>query len=138
MGIEEVAREYLEVWNRRDWSRLDTLVADDAEIVDFDGSSGTGPAGARAQGEMYATAFPDGTIEIKRLIVAGDTAVAEVVGRGTNDGPFGDTPATHRSGELPFVNVITIREGKVVADRQYGDTMTLLTQLGLAPEPAHA
>lgn len=138
MGIEEIAREYVETWNRRDWARFDTLVADDAEIVDFDGSTGTGPAGARAQGELYANAFPDGKLEIKRIVAAGDTAVVELVGRGTNDGPFGDVPATHKAAELPFVNVVTIRDGKVVADRQYGDTMTLLTQLGLVPEPAHA
>jgi steroid delta-isomerase-like uncharacterized protein len=138
MGNEEIARAYLETWNRRDWTAFEALVAEDATIVDFDGSSGTGPAGARAQGELYATAFPDGVVEIVRLIGAGDVVVAELIGRGTNDGPFGDTPPTHRKAELPFVNVITIRDGKVAGDRQYGDTMTLLAQLGLVPEPAHA
>jgi steroid delta-isomerase-like uncharacterized protein len=138
MGNEQIAREYLEAWNRRDWAAFDEIVAEDATIVDFDGSTGTGPAGARTQGQMYATAFPDGRIEITRIVASGDTVVAELVGRGTHDGPFGDTPPTHRSAELPFVNVITIRGGKVVADRQYGDTMTMLAQLGLVPEPAHA
>jgi predicted ester cyclase len=87
---------------------------------------------------MYATAFPDGKLEIVDLVVAGDTAVAEMVGRGTNDGPFGEIPATHRSAQLPYVNVITVREGKVVRDRLYGDQVTLLQQLGLMPEMAQA
>jgi steroid delta-isomerase-like uncharacterized protein len=138
MGIEEIAREYLEAWNSRDFDRGAALVADDAEIIDFDGSVGRGPAGAREQSETYATAFPDGKIEIKRILAAGDTAVAEVVGRGTHDGPFGDVPATHKTVELPFCDVLTIRDGKIVRDRQYGDTATMLQQLGLMPEMARA
>jgi steroid delta-isomerase-like uncharacterized protein len=138
MGIEEIAREYIEAWNRRDFNRIEALVSDDAEIVDFDGSVGRGRAGARAVSELYATAFPDGKIEIKRIVTSGDTAFAEVVGRGTNDGPFGDVPATHKTAELPFVNVLTIRDDKVIVDRQYGDSATMLRQLGLMPEMAHA
>ena len=138
MGIDEIAREYIEAWNRRDFDQIETLVSDDAEIVDFDGSVGRGREGARATAEMYARAFPDGKLEIKRLIAAGDTVVAELVGRGTNDGPFGDSPPTHKSAELPFVDVLTIRSGKIVVDRQYGDTATMLKQLGLVPDMAHA
>jgi steroid delta-isomerase-like uncharacterized protein len=138
MGFEEIAREYLEAWNRRDFDRIEGMVAEQAEIIDFDGTTERGPAGARAQSERYAAAFPDGKIEITRIVTAGDTAVAELVGRGTNDGPWGDVPATHKSVELPFCDVLTIRDGKIVRDRQYGDTATLLQQLGLMPEMARA
>jgi steroid delta-isomerase-like uncharacterized protein len=138
MGIEEIAREYFEAWNMRDFDRIAALVADDAEIIDFDGTVEHGREGARHQSERYATAFPDGRLEIKRIVTAGDTAVAELVGRGTNDGPFGDMPATHRSAELPFCDVLTFEDEKIVRDRQYGDTATLLAQLGLTPETAHA
>lgn len=138
MGNEQIAREYIEIWNQRDFDRLASLVADDAEIVDFDGTVEQGPDGARQQGERYATAFPDGRVDITSIAAAGDTVLVEVIGRGTNDGPFGDMPATHRSAELAFCNVLTIRDGKIVRDRQYGDTATLLIQLGLMPEPAHA
>jgi steroid delta-isomerase-like uncharacterized protein len=136
MGIEQLAREYFEAWNNRNFDRISALVADDAEIIDFDGTVSRGPSGARAQAEMYATAFPDGKLEIKQLVAAGETAVAEIVGRGTNDGPFGDAPATHKSAELPFCDVLTIRDGKIVRDRNYGDTATMLKQLGLMPEMA--
>jgi steroid delta-isomerase-like uncharacterized protein len=138
MGNEEIAREYFEAWNRRDFDRLEALVADDAELVDFDGTTGRGPAGARAQAELYSTAFSDGKIEIQRLITSGDTVVMEGVGRGTNDGPFGDMPATHKQVALPFVDVLTFRDGKIVRDRNYGDTATLMKQLGLMPELAQA
>jgi steroid delta-isomerase-like uncharacterized protein len=114
------------------------LEADNAEIIDFDGTTDRGPAGARAQSERYATAFPDGKLEITRIVTGGETAVAELVGRGKNDGPFGDVPATHKSVELPFCDVLTIRDGKIVRDRQYGDTAMLLQQLGLMPEMAPA
>jgi steroid delta-isomerase-like uncharacterized protein len=138
MGMEEIAREYFEAWNRRDFGRIEEMVADNAEIIDFDGTIDRGPAGARQQSERYAAAFPDGKLEITRIVTAGDTAVAEIVGRGTNDGPFGDVPATHKKAELPFCDVLTIRDGKIVRDRQYGDMVTLLQQLGLMPEMATA
>jgi steroid delta-isomerase-like uncharacterized protein len=136
MGNEEIAREYIESWNRRDFDRLDSFVAEDAEIVNFDGTTGIGPAGSRAQAEMYANAFPDGKLEILSMAAAGEVVVAEIVGRGTNDGPFGEIPATHRSVELPYASVITIRDGKVIRDRLYGDQVTMLQQLGLMPEMA--
>jgi steroid delta-isomerase-like uncharacterized protein len=138
MGIDEIARDYFEAWNRRDFDRIAELVADDAEIIDFDGTVDRGPAGAREQSERYAAAFPDGKLEIKQIVTSGETAVAELIGRGTNDGPFGDVPATHKQVELPFCDVLTIRNGKVVRDRQYGDTATMLQQLGLMPEMARA
>jgi steroid delta-isomerase-like uncharacterized protein len=138
MGIEEIAREYFEAWNKREFDRIEELVADTAEIIDFDGTIDRGRAGAREQAERYAAAFPDGKIEIKGIVSGGDTAVAELVGRGTNDGPLGDIPATHKRVELPFCDVLTIRDGKIVRDRQYGDTATMLQQLGLMPEPARA
>ena len=138
MSIEDIAREYFEAWNRRDFDRVAALVADDAELVDFDGTVERGPEGARQQSERYANAFSDGRLEIKRIVTAGDTAVAELVGRGTNDGPFGEAQATHRSVELPFCDVLTFRDDMIVRDRQYGDTATMLVQLGLMPEPAHA
>jgi steroid delta-isomerase-like uncharacterized protein len=138
MGNEEIARQYFEAWNNRDFDLMQELVADDAEIIDFDGTIDRGKAGVRAQGERYASAFPDGKIEIQRLASAGDIVVAEIMGRGTNDGPFGEIPPTHKSAELPFCDVLTIRAGKIVRDRQYGDTATLLQQLGLMPEMAQA
>lgn len=138
MGSEEIAREYFEAWNRRDFDRIEALVADDAEVVDFDGTVSHGPSGARSNAEMYATAFPDGRIDIKRIVAAGEFAVAELVGTGTNDGPFGDVPATHREVRLPFCDVLTVRDGKIVRDRGYADTATMLRQLGLMPELAHA
>jgi steroid delta-isomerase-like uncharacterized protein len=138
MGIEEIAREYFEAWNRREFGRIAELVADDAEIIDFDGTVDRGPTGAREQSERYAAAFPDGKLEIKQIVTSGETAIAELVGRGTNDGPLGELPATHKSVELPFCDVLTIRDGKVVRDRQYGDTATMLQQLGLMPEMARA
>lgn len=138
MGKEAIAREYFEAWNNRDFGRIEALVADDAEVIDFDGTVERGPAGARKFAELYAAAFPDGKLEITSIASAGDTVIIEAIGRGTHDGPFGDIPATHRYAELPYCDILTFRGDKIARDRQYGDMATLLTQLGLMPEPAHA
>ena len=138
MGVEDIAREYIEAFNLRRFDRIEELASDDVEVVDLDGSTSRGKQAARRSAEFYTTAFPDATVTIDKIVTAGDTVLAEMTGRGTNDGPFGDTPATHRKVEMQFCEVLTIEGGKITSDHLYGDTATMMRQLGLLPEPAHA
>ncbi len=39
---------------------------------------------------------------------------------------------------MKFCLVVRVRDGEIVDSREYYDTMALMTQLGLMPEPAQA
>lgn len=137
----EIAHVFFDAFNNRDFARASQYVANDAEFVNVaSGEVFRGPDGFRRFQENWARAFPDGAVEITRVVADDMSAVVEYVGRGTHDGPLtspgGDIPATHRAGELRLCDVYELRHGKLVAGRTYFDTMTLLRQLGVIPSEA--
>jgi predicted ester cyclase len=85
-------------------------------------------------------AFPDLMQEVTNLVAAGESAFAEAIARGAHTGPLetpdGEVPPTGRRIEIEFSVVARARDGLLVDGREYYDSMTLLTQLGLVPESA--
>jgi steroid delta-isomerase-like uncharacterized protein len=82
--------------------------------------------------------FSDISQEISRLIEEGDIVVAEWIWRATNTAPLTmpdgtEIPASGRTVELPGVDIITVRNGKVVSQRDYFDTAAMASQLRLTP-----
>jgi steroid delta-isomerase-like uncharacterized protein len=74
-----------------------------------------------------------------RYTDAGDTVVARFTARGTNDGALGSFPATGKEWTLPICEMWHFdADGRVVGGEIYYDQVSLLTQLGLLPEPARA
>lgn len=136
--IAALAREYLECWNRRDWDGFRGAFAEDYTYTGGDGETQAGPDAGLAVGQMFATAFPDGKIEIRHVTVSGDTATVEFTGSGTHTGDLMGIPPTGKKMSLPACTVLVFREGKIQTEREYMDMMHLMVQLGLAPAPATA
>ena len=138
---EALIRSIYDAFNRRDYDHARRVMHPDAELVNVaTGETHRGPDGMRAFMEGWTRAFPNGQTEVTRLAVAGETVVAEFVGRGTHDGPLatpaGDVPPTGRAVEVPFCDVWTVRGGQIVGNRTYFDLATMMRQLGLAPANA--
>ena len=91
-------------------------------------------------GRTFLRAFPDGRIHGDRYVESGDRIVVEGRVTGTNPGPLqtpaGELPPTGRAMVLPFADVFRIADGKIAEHRVYYDTLGLMAQLGLMPEPA--
>jgi steroid delta-isomerase-like uncharacterized protein len=138
---EETIRKLYDAFNAKDVDAIEALAADDFELIDCaSGEKYTGPEGARRNAEGWLTPFADVDVEILNVVDSGDWAVAECVGRGTHSGPMqtpmGEVAPTGRKLELHFCSLIKVRDGKIVEGRDYYDAMTIVTQLGLMPEPA--
>ncbi len=134
-----IARDYLEAWNRRDWARFREVLHPDYSYTGGDGQPQKGPEAGMAVGHMFATAFPDGKIEFKRVHTVGDNvAIAEFVARGTHKGDLMGIASTGRSITMPVCMIIEVRDGKIAAEREYMDMLHLMQQLGVAPAPATA
>ena len=140
----ELVRLFFDCFNRRDFDQSSRHVADEAEWVNVaTGETFRGPAGVRQYEQGWATAFPDGMLEITNLM-AGDTGAAvEFIGRGTHTGPLttpaGEIPPTGRAIEVRFCEVYDIRGGKAMGCRLYFDLDTFMRQLGLVmPKPTEA
>jgi ketosteroid isomerase-like protein len=136
-----IIRKLFDGFNTKDYDAIQALVADDFELIDCaSGQKYIGPQGARQNAEGWLIPFADAKVELLNVISSGDWAVAEAVGRGTHSGPMqtpmGEVAPTGKQMELHFCSVIKVSDGKIVEERDYDDAMTIVTQLGLMPEPA--
>ena len=134
----DIAREYLENWNRRDWKAYRQLLDDQYTYTGGDGQTQRGPEAGIAVGQMFATAFPDGRIDLRQIHTAGDTAIVEFTGSGTHSGDLMGIAPTGRHISIPVITVLTVRGGRIVSEREYMDMAHMMRQLGVMPAAATA
>jgi len=82
---------------------------------------------------MYATAFPDGKVEVTNVLGSGNNAFCEFVARGTHNGDLKGIAPTGKAVEIHAANAMELRDGKVYREREYFDLMTLMVQIGAVP-----
>jgi steroid delta-isomerase-like uncharacterized protein len=101
-----------------------------------DGQVQKGPEASLALGQMFASAFPDGQVDVQRIHLVGDNvAIAEFVARGTHKGDLMGIAHTGRQVTIPVCNVIEVRDGRICAEREYMDMLHMMQQLGVTPAP---
>ena len=84
---------------------------------------------------MFETAFPDISATVEDVVAEGDKVVSRVTIRGTHQGEveeFG--PPTGRRVEVQGLSLHRIEDGKIVEEWNSYDNLSILQQLGLAPE----
>lgn len=134
----EIHRIFCDCWNRRDFAGIAALLHPDYAYTGPDGNQIHGPDAGLGIAKMYAAAFPDGVIEIAKVFADGDTSIAEFTASGTHAGDLMGIPPTGKPVRIRVCNVMELRDGKVYREHEYMDVMTMMVQLGLVPEPAHA
>jgi steroid delta-isomerase-like uncharacterized protein len=83
----------------------------------------------------FLEAFPDTSFSVEDLIAEGDKVVSRYTARGTHQGEteeFG--PPTGRQLEQEGITIHRIEDGKIVEEWSQYDNLSILQQLGLAPE----
>lgn len=132
----KLAHSLYEMYNNGDFDGMAAQAAADAEITGVPtGMTLKGPDGFRQYIQGWASAFPDSQIEVMNVIVGEEGAVVEFRGRGTHTGPLmaptGEIPATGKSVDIPFCDVLQMKDGKITSLRSYFDIATMMGQLGL-------
>lgn len=137
---ETVARRLIEEGFNA--GRLD--VADeltDAGLVehqDFGPRHAPGAEGVRAVIASLRRAFSDFHLRVEDLTVAGETVWLRMVATGTNDGPFMGHPPTGRRIRADVVDLIRVRDGRMVEHWGVPDRLAVLMQLGHVRPPGAA
>jgi steroid delta-isomerase-like uncharacterized protein len=88
-------------------------------------------------------AFADAKYVVESFVGEGDKFADEWTFTGTNTGPFRlpdgtEVPATGKRVEIKGMELVEVRDGKIVVDNLYYDFMAAVIQLGLVPEGAAA
>ena len=107
------------------------------------GANGTaqGHAAIREIVRRDKAAFPERTVTIDVTVEQGDTAAFEWSWVATHTGPLTmpdgtELPPTGKRIELKGMELVQLRDGKIVVHRMYWDNMAVAGQLGVLPEAA--
>lgn len=138
MSPKDIAKDYVEAWNNRDFDRMRGLIHRDYTYTGGDGREQKGPEAGLAVSQMFASAFPDGRMDVVNMKEAGDTVLVEGIGHGTHRGDLIGIAPTGRSVTIPVCEVFEVRDGKIHREREYMDMATMMTQLGVTRVPSAA
>ena len=132
-------RHAYDLLNARDVDGFGDLLADDfVEHEEFPGFEPT-KEGVKTFFRMYHAAFPDLRMDAQDVLSSGDKVVARARATGTHQGELMGIPATGKSIDVQFVDIIRFGDDGL-AREHWGvfDTMTMMQQLGVVPEGAPA
>jgi len=128
---EAVVREHMASENRHEFDvTLGTFARPHYELI----PTGEVYDGREAVARYYATsraAFPDQRNEVRALHHADDVVIAEFDLMGTHRGSFHGFPPTGRAFVCPMVALFFFEGDRIVCERVYFDSMTILRQLGI-------
>jgi steroid delta-isomerase-like uncharacterized protein len=132
---ERLVREHMESENRHEFDV--TLATFDHPRYELIGTGDVydGPEEVARYFEETRTAFPDQRNELIALHHTEDAVIVEANLYGTHDGPFRGLPPTGRRFEMRFCAVFVFDEDRLVCERVYFDSNTVLRQLGIAHDP---
>jgi steroid delta-isomerase-like uncharacterized protein len=125
---------------RRSWELLENLdILDEVYASDLvwhePDQDVHGLEAARQFVTTYKTAFPDLNATVEDVISEGDSVVTRYTVRGTHEGEIEEFgPPTGKQIELQGITIHRIADGKIVEEWERYDNLSLMQQLGLAPE----
>lgn len=132
---EAIVRDHMESENRHEFdTTLETFDHPRYELI-ATGDTYDGPREVMAYYEETRRAFPDQRNELVRLHHADDAVIAEFDLLGTHLGSYRGLPATGRSFECRMAAVFVFEQDRLVCERVYFDSATILRQLGIAHDP---
>jgi len=121
-------------WENVNQERLDELYPPDV-VWHMPEQELRGIEEAKQYVSTFLEAFPDVSFSVEDLIAEGDKVVSRFTARGTHQGEteeFG--PPTGRQLEQEGITIHRIEDGKIVEEWSQYDNLSILQQLGLAPE----
>lgn len=127
--------EHIDAENRHD---VDAVIATfHHPRYEVNGETSDGETAVRTLLDELLTGFPDLRIEPQTVHHADDAVIGEARLTGTHTGTFAGIPATGRSIDYPVVGIFEFDDVRLVCEKVYFDSATLLRQVGVLP-PADA
>ncbi len=135
----KVARENIEAFNASDWERVKSTLAADSiydEVATQRRIQGADQIVDAFKG--WKQAMPDAKGTVTNAISSGNMVTLEITWEGTQTGPLtgpgGTIPASGKRQVTRAAIISTIEAGRIKESHQYFDMMSMLQQLGAAPQ----
>lgn len=137
---KETVRRMVAAINARDFDALDDVVA--ADVHRHCAATPDATVENREQFKQLLrhdlASFPDARQNIGLMLAEGDLVALRAVYSGTQDGPMGPYPPTHRRVEIPFLGILRVEQGKVAEIWVEWDNLGPLIRLGHLSPPGQA
>jgi steroid delta-isomerase-like uncharacterized protein len=127
-----VVRRFIEeVQNEKNWDSFDELNADD--FINL--SAPPGVPSDREGGKMFLSAFlnafPDCQVTVDDMIAEGDRVVTKKTFTGTHTAELNGIPPTGKRVSIQYVDILRLRDGKIIEHWLSMDQMNFMQQLGV-------
>ena len=130
---EAVVREHMESENRHEFDvTIATFKRPRYEIIPT-GEIFDGEQQVRGYFAASRAAFPDQRNELKAMHHTDDAVITEFDLLGTHLGPLRGVPPTGKTFRCPMTAFFLFEGDRIVCERVYFDSATILRQLGLVP-----
>lgn len=138
----DLLERYVERYNAGDLDAVMDLYAEDAVQIMPDGIF-NGRDAIRDRLALELKGFTDVHHTVESFVEQGDSFADEWIFRGTHTAPFPlpdgtELPPTGKRVEIRGMELVRMRDGKIVVDNLYYDNVASMVQLGLLPQGAPA
>ena len=129
-----VFQKMMSALNSKDLTTLESVVADD--FVDNDAMPGMAAdrEGMINMMHMFLGAFPDLNLTVNHWVAEGELVVGAMTTSGTQTGEFMGMPPSGKKFSMSEMHMARVANGKIVEHWGVGDHMSMMQQLGIAPE----
>ena len=84
---------------------------------------------------MFRRAFPDSYFTVEDMVAEGDKVATRKTFPGTHGGEFMGMPPSGRAVSMGLIDIVRISDGRVVEHWAMGDSLGMMQQLGVIPQP---
>jgi steroid delta-isomerase-like uncharacterized protein len=133
---EAIVNEHVAAENRHDVEA--TIATFHSPNYKVNGEPVEGEAAVRELLQGLMDGFPNFQAEIGKLHHADDAVFGEARITGTHNGEFNGIPPTGKPIHIAMAAIFEFEEDRLLCETVYWDIATLLTQIGILPEPEAA
>ena len=133
---KDLVKRYIEEWNKGNTEIYKEFYA--PEFVSYFPSNRLESKSEEERIEEMKVlfgAFPDLKMSIEELFAVGDRVIVRAIVTGTHEEEFGGIPATGNKFEIGLINILQIKNGKIIEDRADADMLGFMQQLGMELKP---
>jgi predicted ester cyclase len=128
----KAAKAFYQFWNGGDESLLQAAIA--PNFIDHTLPAGRpqGPQGPAFASKNFRAAVPDLSVEVRKMVVAGDYVTVHMEFRGHFTGNFGQTKGNGQAIGFIATDLLKITDGRITDNWHIEDNLTLLSKMGIA------
>lgn len=128
----KTAKAFYQFWNGGDESLLQAAIA--PNFIDHTLPAGRpqGPQGPAFASKNFRAAVPDLSVEVRKMVVAGDYVTVHMEFRGHFTGNFGQTKGNGQAIDFIATDLLKITDGRITDNWHIEDNLTLLSKMGIA------